>query len=464
MKLIGPIPNKGNSHLFSANFTVREPLDLEKYDFVEEEYFFEGKANVYDLNSKREVYIKEERLPYCTRLIVRRPKKNFSDRCYIDIMNASNGYDIEDFWRRYYNQVLENNHVYIGITSKPINVQSLKFYDVERYKDLNWSSGKVVNMPSVNYNNGSIPGTEEGLVRDILRDIGDFVKNRSNELIRGYDSEYIYLSGQSQSGIYMNTYANYMHNYYKDKGIVNPYNGYFSLASGGLTRSLCQEENDSIAFSVREAVEKEVDVPFITVNTECDFNLFEPMGFSLTRSINSDTETNKRRYYEISSAPHTDAASPLVPKNEYIVKTNCPPRTLDKDYDYTLNNLPVEYYINSLFDMLHLWASKKIAPEIIEPLEIAEDGFVKDEFGHTLGGIRSPQIEVPVAYYKSSVGPGETNGTMEYFSRDKLKELYSNKETYLLKFEEVVSEQVKNKLLTEEDAKRTINFAKNIDF
>lgn len=464
MKLIGPIPVNEKSHPFSANFTVRKPLDLEKYDFVEEEYFFEGQANVYDLDVNGEVYIKEKNLPYRTRLLVRRPRKNCSNRCYIDIMNASNGYDIEDFWRRYYNYILENNHVYIGVTSKPINVQSLKFYDVDRYKDLNWSNGKVVNMPAVNYKNASIPGTEEGLIWDILKDVGVFVKDNFDQIKEGYKPEYVYLSGQSQSGVYLNTYVNFMHNFYRENNMENPYDGYFSLASGGLTRALCQNEDDSFAFSIRESAEKEVDVPFVTVNTECDFDLFTPAGFSLTRSGNSDTKTNKRRYYEISSAPHTDAASPLVPKNEYIVKTNCPPRTLDKDYDYTLNDLPVEPYVNSLFDLIHTWASQGIAPEIIEPLKTENSSFLKDEFGHTLGGIRSPRIEVPIAYYKASVGLGETNGTMEYFSKDKLKELYGNKENYLSKFKDAVNEQVKQKLLTPEDAQREMLFAENIEF
>lgn len=464
MRLIGPIGVDQKTHPFSANFTVREPLDLEKYNFVEEEYFIEGRANVYDLDEDSNVYVKDRDLHYMTRILVRRPKEKFSNRCYIDIMNASNGYDIEDFWRRYYNQVLENNHVYIGVTSKPINVQSLKFYDVDRYKDLDWSNGKLVNMPAVNYKNGSIPGTEEGLIWDILRDLGIFVKEHFDQITKGYKPDYVYLSGQSQSGVYLNTYANYMHNFYRENDIKNSYDGYFSLASGGLTRALCQESDDPIAFSIRQAVEKDVDIPFITVNTECDFDLFIPAGFNLTRSSNSDTEENKRRYYEISSAPHTDAASPLVPKNKYIIKTNSPPRTLDRDYDYILNDLPVEYYVNSLFDLLHDWASKNQAPPIIEPLEIKDGEFVKDEFGHSIGGIRCPHIRVPVANYKATVGLGETNGTMEYFSKEKLKDLYGDKDKYLMKFREAVEEDVKQRLLTSKDAERAMLFAENIKF
>lgn len=463
MKIIGPIESNDKSHMFSANKFVRKPLDLEKYGFVEEEYFIENTANVYDLVDGKVVVYKKD-LAYRTRIIVRRPKKDFSNRCYVDIMNASNGYDIEDLWRRYYQNVLENKHTYVGITTKPINVQSLKNFDFDRYKSLNWSNGEVVNMPSVNNPDiDQIEGCEEGLVWDIIRDVGLICKENLDGFL-GHKPEYIYLSGQSQSGIYINTYINYMHNFYKENNIKNLYDGYFSLASGGLTRALRQIPNDKM-MSVRPNKEDKIDVPVITVNTECDYNLFLVMDDTgLAKSSNSDDPNNLRRYYEISSAAHTDAASPLVPENSEIEKTKNPRRKLDGEYDFTLNNIPVEYHVNALFDRMHEWASEKKTPPIVEDLKRDKNGFKRDEFGHALGGIRSPFIEVPVAYYKASVGVGETNGQMEYFSKEKLKEIYETKENYLDKFKSCVENQIKIGLLTKKDGNRAINRAREIEF
>ena len=52
-------------------------------------------------------------------------------------------YDIEDLWHRIYLWCMEKGHAYVGITSKPVNVLSLKNFDYDRYGDLNWSNKQI---------------------------------------------------------------------------------------------------------------------------------------------------------------------------------------------------------------------------------------------------------------------------------------------------------------------------------
>lgn len=75
-----------------------------------------------------------------------------------------------------------------------------------------------------------------------------------------------------------------MHNYYKDQGYEKVYDGYLSLASGGLTRALRQDPEEKLNFAIRPSREEEIDVPVITFNTECDYYLFGAMGDGLVKT------------------------------------------------------------------------------------------------------------------------------------------------------------------------------------
>lgn len=45
-------------------------------------------VNTYDFDEeKKEIVTKEYDLPYCTRILVRRPKTKSSGNCYLDIIN-----------------------------------------------------------------------------------------------------------------------------------------------------------------------------------------------------------------------------------------------------------------------------------------------------------------------------------------------------------------------------------------
>ena len=120
----GPIAVTESSHPFCAMEYSREPLDLSCFHYLEEEFFLTGSANVYDTNEEDMPVVAKRELPYKNRILVRRPasEKDFSGRVYVDIMNATQGYDIEDLWHRIYLWCMEKGHAYVGITSKPVNV------------------------------------------------------------------------------------------------------------------------------------------------------------------------------------------------------------------------------------------------------------------------------------------------------------------------------------------------------
>ena len=120
----------------------------------------------------------------------------------------------------------------------------------------------------------------------------------------------------------------------------------------------------------------------------------------------------------------------MIPSNSEIIKTNHPPKILDGEYDYTVNDIQLSYYINGALEMLHQWAANGTLPPASSLIERDEAGnAVLDEHGNGVGGVRSPYVVVPLATYFANARAtadqvnqvvGNVNGSMEYFSKDKL--------------------------------------------
>lgn len=456
----GPIPVTADSHPFSSMAYAKEPLNLEAYGYTEEEYFISGQSNIYEGESELELV--QEGQDYKTRLMVRKPKpENFSGRVYIEIYNASNGYDIEDMWRRSYDYYMENGHVYIGVTSKPINVVSLKKFDPDRYESLNWASQDPQPLPVETNPAKSIDGMEEGLVWDMLSQLGNMVKSNQAPFLADFPVEDLYLTGQSQSAVYLNSYVYFFHPYVEDI-----YDGFLSVVGSGRMRDLRQEERQFSLVGMRDQIVPDTKIPYMLITSHGDLNLFRS-DLEILEELSSDQ--SMIRHYELASSPHTDSTSLLSPNQSEIAKISDSQTLLDGDIDFQINSIKLAYYVNAAQEKLHHWASEGKEPPASVMMERNPDEEVLlDEHGNAIGGLRNPYVDVPVATYY----PNETlnlnvisldagvNGYMEYFDKDKLGELYDSKEDYLTQFKAAVDQQVAEGWLLERDADQMIEWSK----
>lgn len=457
--LEGPVEATENSYPFDSMRHCRMPYDLEKIGYCEEEYFASGYANVYDDDNGRLV-VKKEGLPYKTRLLIRKPIKEeqFSGRVYLDILNATNGYDHEDLWTRIYDWCVRNGHAYVGITSKPITVLALKTFDYERYRDLNWSNGEQVSQP-VCHAYDSIPGTEEGLFWDMLSQTACRIKSKvENNLINGWNVRQLYLTGQSQSGAYLNTYVHYFDQYMKNEDGSHIYDGYMNIVGAFVARKVCQQKMlGPLTFDYQENVVSEV--PYIKMSSEGDLYLFKGFGTGddMDQHLpkNEDTEKNKSRYYEIPGSPHFDIKCPVIVSDQDVIKAGRKPHVIPSEEKQFINDFPLAYYIVGLLEKLHIWATEGIAPEVICNITRNDDGTIKrDKDGNAEGGLRSVLLEVPLASYEGCDMGAHMGvvGTMKFFDKEAIQERYKDREHYLELFNEYIEKEVKEGWLLEEDA------------
>lgn len=463
----GPVPVTPVSHPFCAMRYSRIPMDPDDFNYEELEFFLKGKANIYGADERDYPYIKKTSIPYKNRILLRRPRNMdvFSGRVYVDILNATQGYDIEDLWHRNYYWCMENGHGYVGITSKPVCVMSLKNYDWERYQSLDWSNGEKTPQPAgLRY--ASIPGTEEGLFWDMLGQLASLLRSKNiNNGFLGHPVEYLYLTGQSQSGAYLNTYIHYFDPFLADSRGNKLFDGYMNIVGAHIRRRICQDEPiEPLRFYNGDI--RPTGTPFISITSEGDVSLFKNFfqaDILKNPVTNSDTADHKRRHYDIAGTPHTDIRCPLLSSFEELKKT----RRLISDDGCNeirdLNDIPTEFYIVGLLEKLHLWAARGIAPQAVEPFRRfpGRSELLRDKHGNVLGGLRSPFLDIPIAAYTGSnpQDPEGISGKITYFSAQKVEKLYGSFHAYLEIFTKYTQMQVAEGWVTEKDGRKMIQWA-----
>ncbi len=414
----GPIVEDDTTHMFSSMKRARVPFDVADYGYVEEEYFLSGTSNVYD-DISGSVAVVTEDVPYVNRIIVRRPANAADSSGVIDVevTNASNGFAGEDMWRRLWQHHFANGDTYIGIVSKPNQIEALKTYDPVRYAPVGWD--------------------EEGQAWDIIAQMGALLKSDDAGLILGgQEPKTILLTGQSQSGGYLATYTNKIAGLAEEANGQSVYDGYLNVA--GLTGRALRAGGKATP-----AADPELSVPNILVDSELILDRRGPRELP-----------PKQRVWAVPGTPHTDLLSPVIPSDEEIAKSG---RSFNTDvhkpeFLEKLSYYPLEPTIFAATDALVKWHQEGIpaAPSLWETTTDT-GALVRDDAGNVKGGVRYGLIDHPLGQYLGTDGPGFTaHGVMNLISLHEFLAAYGTRADYLALMAEVDAGQIEAGYLTTE--------------
>ncbi|WP_406708916.1 alpha/beta hydrolase domain-containing protein [Trueperella pyogenes] len=441
------VPTTAKSYPFSTMAKAREPLDLDAYGFVEEEYFLSGTANVYAFDGN-EIHIEESGLPYTTRVLVRRPADSDPDVAWVSILNASQGYDIEDDWRRAWNYIISRRLAYVAITAKPIQISALQTFDAMRYKDLYFGGlPEQVNAQKPGWNPFMKMGNaEEGLAWDIIAQTAAWLRSGDAPIT----PEHIFLIGQSQSAVYTNTYLTFFHNLLRITG-KRTFDGYAPGVGSVLVKEINQRGTGIPAtcldntpapstptggtrqqtFQPYLVEQADLDVPVIAVSSEADVVLFGGDAATFTAG-----DGPLRRHWHVSRAPHSDARSRVIPDDSEVIKSGRLPRQLTRDRLERLISLPIEPIETAQMQALENWARTGALPAPSAYFATDESGFVRDG-GYLVGGIRIGLVEYPLATFIPSLSTNPVLGSQELKSRDEVLARWASFDDYLKAIDEV---------------------------
>lgn len=432
-QLRGPIPVTDTSYPFSTMVKAVVPFDVADHGYVEEEYFQIGTAHVYD-DLDGGLATLGDPVAYATRLLVRRPAdpQSASGVVWIDILNASNGWDLEDHWRRAWDHWMERGHAYIGITSKPINVDALKNFDPGRYRELTFDT--VPGREPVRATEGVpfdpfqiIAGAEEGLIWDMLTQLGVLLRNEQGAAaLVGVTPRLVMLSGHSQSSIVLNTYLQHFHAPVREEHGKPLFDGYFCSVGSTIQRPLRQpEENTGPAFMTIWAEAPDVDVPTITITSEADLTLFKDLGHDALATPGL-ADGPLRRHYCVAGSNHGNWLSPVAPQPGEIVKAGRVPRVIPAELLAVMNPFPLEATMIAAMDALERWVDDGVpAPESVFFDADENNQAIRDEDGNIRWGVRYGILAHPLGVFDGNAM------TFTPFSQERVLDEFPDLATYL---------------------------------
>ena len=277
-RVTGPLPNRPQSYPFGDAAHTRVPADLGPRAYVEEEYLISGSANVYDWPKAGPAVVRTASAPYTTRVLVRRPRvrARFSGTAMVELLNSAYAFDLNTGWAIHHDHLMRSGDAWIGVTSRPAAIRSLRAFDPERYGSLSWANP----IPATDRRNcASVPRdsertTENGLVWDIYRQVGAWLRSaeKSNPLAYGLPTtsvQALVAWGYAQTGGFLYTYAHAIHPLDVDDRKRPLFDGYLiAAASGPVPIHQCAP---SIPADDPRRQLKDVGVPVIRVMTQSDY-------------------------------------------------------------------------------------------------------------------------------------------------------------------------------------------------
>jgi hypothetical protein len=402
--------------------------DLSEWGYVEEEYFLSGSATAYRPSGAfglDGLWAAEpaDSAPYTTRVVVRRPTDpaRFNGIVVVEWTNVTSGFDLfaTDTPSLYdgfaYVAVSAQK---VGVTGFATNPAGLVAWDGQRY--------------------GALTHPGDAYSYDIYtqtaRAVGPNRPRGGVDPLVDLDVTKVISSGASQSAQRLLTYVN----------VRQPVDRAFDaflvaelIGSGSSLDNVSVDPTELATMSPDELqavfgtpgrFRDDLDVPVMVVNTECEAVLY---------ATSRQPDTERFRFWEVAGASHAPAPM-MAAIGAKVVRDFATPFEVSGGLaDATIPPSTVEWLPVYDAALVHLsrWLGGGAPPPSQPRIDLSDDGSVaRDRHGNAKGGIRLPDVEVPVAGYDGGgIGPGTIGlgGRTEPFGPEQLRTLYPSHDVYV---------------------------------
>jgi hypothetical protein len=419
----GPITGPG------APFVASTTFDVTSLGYVEEEFFLSGTATRYTSATPlgtdgRWTAVPAATAPYRTRILVRRPaeRKRFNGTVVVEWLNVSAGLDAGPDWTFAHTMLMREGFAWVGVSAQVAGIEGLGGGLLNLDLSL-----KTVNPARY----GSLAHPGDSFAYDIFAQAGAAL--RAADGLRPLGSlivRRLLAIGESQSAFRLVTYVNAI------QPLAGVYDAVLIHSRGGGAAALSQPPGPPVDAPLGSRVRRDSDVPVLTLQTETDL-------FTLRSLPARQPDSRRFRLWEVAGTAHADLYQLLVGM------TDRGPAAADTTHrapvatpipgiiscGTPVNAGPQHYVVASALARLDRWARGGRPPRRARRLEIAGNAFVLDVHGNVRGGVRTPQLDVPVATLS---GLGQTGsgfcalfGTTTPFDPAKLGALYPSHARYV---------------------------------
>ncbi|UKZ79681.1 hypothetical protein TrVFT333_007441 [Trichoderma virens FT-333] len=408
-KVEGPISGGQKGYPFASFYG-----NISEIGYIEEEFFLTGNAKEYeqigDLGLDGKWDLKPTKSSYYkTRILVRRPKNHsrFSGVALLEWINVSFGYEVT--FGGDAPGIYQNGSVYVLVSAQRVGVSGL---DIPNPQGLHqWDPDRY----------GSLTIPNDTVSYDIYTQVARIIKSPQGQakVLGGLSPDIVVAVGGSQSGSRVLAYTNGI------QPLTNVFDATMPLLSAGQAATFSTDHTSAAeqAPTVSAMVRTDLKIPVFMINSELEASYTILFG---TRQ----PDTAYFRYWEVAGASHVN-----VPLYETLLLTLnrdgvVPPEQLSLNWSQ-VNWLPV---VDAAFRLLPAWIKHHSPPSPMPLIEGFLNGTIpilnRAADGNAIGGVRLPEITVPIAQYVGLVGIG-LNGATNAYSEEKLKDLYHTHEDYV---------------------------------
>jgi hypothetical protein len=352
---------------------------------------FEQKEGMEEFDYVMEEYFFTGTSPaYTTRMVVRRPRDPaaFSGTVFAEWYNVSGGIDFAVMWADSREYFMREGHVFVGVSAQLVGADTLKNTEqiAERYAAIDHPGDTAADA--------------------IFSQAGVALRTQSETLLGPCMPVHTLLAiGQSQSSARLTSYVNNTH------ASARVFDG-FLLHSGG------------------EPSSNDPGVPVFVVLTMTEGNGRLDDGPNLVKWNVAGATHNGERV----TSRGAEAASIIGLDAGELTRCMNP-----------LNQYPSYRVYNAALDSLMRWVRDGEKPPAGPRFDMSGSGLALDEHGNALGGVRTPDIDVPIATYDLENGPADPfnvigflacglGGNTVYFNEAKLLQLYPTHEDYVAQY------------------------------
>lgn len=430
--------------------------DGSAYGYDESEYFVSGSATAYTssepLSEDGDWDVKDgETADYTTRIVVRRPADaaKFNGTVYVEWLNVTAGFDTGPVWTFASVEIQRSGAAWVGVSAQSVGVEGggnalgamfvLKTSDPTRY-------GKL-----------SHPGDDFSY--DMFSQIGATIWRESARVLDGLAPERVIAMGESQSAFRMTTYINAVAKKH------DVYSAYLVHSRGSRAAQLSTAPRPEISGPDPARIRTDIERPVMVFSSETDV-VGERLGY---RRAEQD-DTKWFRSWEVVGTAHADAYSLGIGDTDYgsgdaddklfaalldaptsvyfgVIKCDAP-----------INAGPHTYVLRSALRALDEWTRTGTPPASMPRMKTNADvtDYERDSNGIALGGIRTPQVDVPVSTLSGLGQSGESFcglfGTTTQFASGTLSSLYASKADFVGKWNSATDAAVTSGAILSEDA------------
>lgn len=428
--------------------------DLARYQYVEEEYFFEGTANRYTTPPGATGSVVDGGHPYRSRLIVRRPRaaSAFNGTAIVEWNNVTPGHDLDIDWLQSHDYWMRTGYIWIGVSAQRVGVEALKVWNARRYGTLDVTHGGAVVNDDLSYD----------VFAQAARAVRAGAGANGVALLGGLRVERIFATGHSQSASRLATYVNSVHPLEPvfDAVVVHGGGGRIREDLGRLKVWKLLAETDVLS---SQAANRQPDT--------ASFRSWEVAG---TSHVDRQFVASSRRLSARDGNPTAPGFTPgaargasppaAAASTPAAVLSPQAPRGGASPCDRPpYSHIPFHYVMNAAFDHLQRWVKDGTPPPTAPPIETTAVGppaaIVRDEQGNARGGVRLADHAVPVGVNTGqNTGPGfcRLNGSHVDFDAATLARLYPTRAAYVDAVRRTVEKNVADGVLLRHDADETL--------